>query len=144
MVTSSTNIASGLPGSGGGDRTPDFQGREVPRPAVFPVVDFNAHVASLGISFYRGAMFPPAYKGDAFIAEHGSWNRTIPDGYRVMRVRFGKRTKKALAKEVFADGWLQEGESWGRPVDVKELGDGSLLISDDRLGALYRITYSGP
>ena len=129
---------------GGGDRTPDFQGREVPRPAVFPVVDFNAHVASLGINFYRGAMFPPAYKGDAFVAEHGSWNRTIPDGYRVMRVRFDRRTKKALGKEIFADGWLQEGISWGRPVDVKELGDGSLLISDDRLGALYRITYSGP
>jgi glucose/arabinose dehydrogenase len=89
-------------------------------------------------------MFPPAYKGDAFVAAHGSWNRTIPDGYRVMRVRFDRRTKKALGKEIFADGWLQEGESWGRPVDVKELGDGSLLISDDRLGALYRITYSGP
>ena len=134
----------GFPYYGGGrDRTTDFWGRKVPRAATFPVVDFNAHVASLGISFYRGAMFPPGFSGDAFVAEHGSWNRTIPDGYRVMRIRFDGKTKKALGKEIFADGWLQGGKSWGRPVDVKELGDGSLLVSDDRLGALYRITYSG-
>jgi glucose/arabinose dehydrogenase len=134
----------GFPYYGGGRaRTPDFHGRKVSRPATFPVVNFNAHVASLGISFYRGGMFPSGFRGDAFVAEHGSWNRTIPDGYRVMRVRFDKKTKKPLGKEIFADGWLQEGKSWGRPVDVKELGDGSLLVSDDRLGALYRITYSG-
>jgi len=98
-------------------------------------------VASLGISFYRGRMFPAEYRGDAFVAEHGSWNRTVPDGYRVMRVRFDKATKKAVKKEIFADGWLQGGESWGRPVDVKELADGSLLVSDDKRGVIYRITY---
>ncbi len=135
----------GFPYFGGGrDRTPDFKGDPVPRPATFPVIDFNAHVASLGISFYRGRMFPAGYRGDAFVAEHGSWNRTVPDGYRVMRVRFDKKTKKAVKKEIFADGWLQGGDSWGRPVDVKELGDGSLLVSDDRRGVLYRITYKKP
>ena len=132
----------GFPYFGGGrDRTPDFRGDKLPHTPTFPVIDFNAHVASLGISFYRGRMFPAEYQGDAFVAEHGSWNRTVPDGYRVMRVRFDNGTKTAQGKEIFADGWLRGGDSWGRPVDVKELGDGSLLVSDDRQGVIYRITY---
>ena len=135
----------GFPYFGGGrDRTFDFRGDKLPRTPTFPVIDFNAHVASLGISFYRGRMFPAEYRGDAFVAEHGSWNRTVPDGYRVMRIRFDEKTKKAVKKEIFASGWLQGGQSWGRPVDVKELGDGSLLVSDDKLGAIYRITYKAP
>ncbi|MEE9317799.1 MAG: PQQ-dependent sugar dehydrogenase [Rhodospirillales bacterium] len=135
----------GFPYFGGGrDRTPDFKGDPLPRRATFPVIDFNAHVASLGISFYRGRMFPGEFRGDAFVAEHGSWNRTVPDGYRVMRIRFDAKTRKAVGKEVFASGWLIGGESWGRPVDVKELGDGSLLVSDDRRGVIYRITYKKP
>ncbi len=122
----------GFPYYGGGrHRTTDFRGCKVPRPVTFPVVDSNAHVAALGISFYRGSMFPPGLRGDAFVAEHGSWNRTIPDGYRVMRVRFDKKNKKTLGKEIFAEGWLVGEESWDRPVDIKELG------------ALYRITYPG-
>ena len=133
----------GFPYFGGGhDRTPDFKGEPLPRAATFPVINFNAHVASLGISFYRGDMFPAEYRGDAFVAEHGSWNRSVPDGYRVMRIRFDKKTKKAVKKEIFASGWLQGGQSWGRPVDVKELADGSLLVSGDRDNAIYRITYS--
>ena len=73
-----------------------------------------------------------------------SWNRTVPDGYRVVRIHFNPRTRKAVKKEIFADGWLQGDQSWGRPVDVKELSDGSLLVSDDRRGAIYRITYNKP
>jgi glucose/arabinose dehydrogenase len=135
----------GFPYFGGGhDRTPDFRGDALPRPPVFPVINFNAHVASLGISFYRGAMFPSDVRGDAFVARHGSWNRSVPDGYRVVRTRFDPRTHKAVKKEIFADGWLQGGQSWGWSVDVKELADGSLLVSDDRRGALYRITYKKP
>jgi len=132
----------GFPWFGGGtDRTSEFRGQPLPRPAQFPVVEFNAHVASLGISFYRGKMFPAEFRGDAFVAQHGSWNRTIPDGYRVMRIRFDKKTHKAGKKEIFAAGWLKGERSWGRPVDVKELEDGSLLVSDDKAGRIYRITY---
>jgi len=109
---------------------------------VFPVMDFGAHVAALGIHFYRGSMFPPEYRGDAFVAQHGSWNRTVPDGYRVMRIRFDA-DGKPVGKEIFADGWLVAGSAWGRPVDIKELPDGSLLVSDDRAGVIYRITYEG-
>ncbi|MDD9876459.1 MAG: PQQ-dependent sugar dehydrogenase [Magnetovibrio sp.] len=135
----------GFPWYGGGkDRTPDFRGRPVPRKATFPVVNFGAHVAALGVSFYTGSQFPPQYRGDAFVAQHGSWNRSIPDGYRVTRVKFDKKTKKAIGREIFAEGWLgPDGEAWGRPVDVKEMRDGSLLVSDDRAGAIYRIRYVG-
>jgi glucose/arabinose dehydrogenase len=135
----------GFPYFGGGrDRTVEFGRGAPPRTPVFPVIEFNAHVASLGISFYRGLMFPPDARGDAFVAQHGSWNRSVPDGYRVTRIRFDGKTGKAVGKEIFADGWLQGDTSWGRPVDIKELADGSLLVSDDRRGVLYRITYSKP
>ncbi len=133
----------GFPYFGGGaDRTPEFQG-ETPPPNEKPVVRFGAHVAALGVHFYRGQMFPPEYRTDAFVAQHGSWNRSVPDGYRVARVRFDARGQ-TLGWEPFAEGWLAGGEAWGRPVDVKELGDGSLLVSDDRAGAIYRITYRKP
>ncbi|MBC8339676.1 MAG: PQQ-dependent sugar dehydrogenase [Rhodospirillales bacterium] len=135
----------GFPYFGGGrDRTSEFRDDPLSRTPVFPVINFNAHVASLGISFYRGTMFPADTQGDAFVAQHGSWNRSVPDGYRIMRIRFDAKTGKAVKKEIFADGWLQGGKSWGRPVDVKELTDGSLLVSDDRAGAVYRITYGKP
>jgi len=134
----------GYPYFGGGRaRTEDFQDQPLPRRPTFPVVGFNAHVASLGIRFYRGGMFPKAYRHDAFVAQRGSWNRTVPDGYRVVRVRFDEKGR-AVGKEIFAQGWLQDGEYWGRIVDVKELGDGSLLVSDNYAHAVYRITYQGP
>jgi len=135
----------GFPYFGGGrDRTPDFKGAPLPRPATFPVIEFGAHVASLGISFYRGTQFPAEYRQDAFVAQHGSWNRSVPDGYRIARIRFNKQTHTAVAQETFADGWLQGGSAWGRPVDVKEMADGSLLVSDDRADTVYRITYTAP
>jgi glucose/arabinose dehydrogenase len=132
----------GFPYFGGGhDRTPNFKGQKLPRTPSFPVVEFGAHVASLGVHFYRGSMFPGTYKNDAFVVQRGSWNRTIPQGYRVMRIRFNE-SGKVLGKQIFADGWLNKhGEYWGRIVDVKELGDGSLLVSDNHANAVYRITY---
>ncbi len=129
----------GYPYFGGGQaRTEDFMDR-TPPPTVPPVVRFGAHVAALGIRFYRGGQFPAEYRGDAFVAQHGSWNRSVPDGYRVVRVRFERG--KAVGYEAFAEGWLVNGNAWGRPVDIKELADGSLLVSDDRSGTIYRITH---
>ncbi|WP_158498737.1 sorbosone dehydrogenase family protein [Magnetospira sp. QH-2] len=134
----------GFPFYGGGRaRTDDFKGEKTPAGVRFPDIDFNAHVAPLGIRFYTGDSFPAAYRNDAFVAQHGSWNRAEPDGYRVMRIRFDAKGN-ALRKEVFAEGWLKEGEAWGRPVDVAVLWDGSLLVSDDSAGAIYRITYTKP
>ena len=132
----------GYPYFGGGrDRTPDFKGLKLPQKPTFPVVEFGAHVASLGIHFYRGNMLPGTYKNDAFVVQRGSWNRTIPKGYRIMRVRFDE-TGKVAGKGVFAQGWLDaNGEYWGRIVDVKELGDGSLLVSDNYANTVYRIYY---
>ncbi len=120
---------------------PQFADQPQPQPTVPPALEFEAHVAALGIEFYRGSMFPDQYRGDAFVAEHGSWNRTEPIGYRVMRVRFDQRGQPS-GREVFIDGWLQrDGSAWGRPVDIAELPDGSLLISDDYAGLIYRVTY---
>jgi len=106
-----------------------------------PVVKLAAHTAALGMKFYTGSMFPAAYKNTVFIAEHGSWNRTTPIGYRVMMVRTGSDGKASYGP--FAEGWLKDGKAWGRPVDVLQLPDGSLLISDDFANCIYRITYNG-
>jgi glucose/arabinose dehydrogenase len=84
-------------------------------------------------------MFPPQYRNQIFIAEHGSWNRTEPIGYRITLVRL--TGNQAVKYEVFAEGWLKDGKAWGRPVDVLVMPDGSLLVSDDRAGAIYRIIY---
>ncbi len=133
----------GFPWFGGGDtRTPEFAGSEPPPDHVPPAIAFGAHVAALGLHFYRGTSFPVEFRHDAFVAQHGSWNRSVPDGYRVMRIRFDGA--EPVAAEVFAEGWLQgAGRAWGRPVDVKEGPDGSLLVSDDQGGKIYRIAYVG-
>jgi len=134
----------GYPYFGGGqDRTFDFRNATPPEDARPPVIAFNAHVAALGIEFYRGTMFPKEYRTDAFVAQHGSWNRSVPDGYRIMRIRFDKKGQP-IGKEVFADGFLSQGKKLGRPVDLETLPDGSLLVSDDYAGAVYRITYRQP
>jgi glucose/arabinose dehydrogenase len=103
--------------------------------------ELPAHVAALGMRFYAGTAFPPTYRGRIFIAEHGSWNRSTPIGYRVSVVRVDGN--RAAGYEVFADGWLRQGTAWGRPVDVQAMPDGSLLVSDDKAGWLYRIQYGG-
>jgi len=106
-----------------------------------PVQNLGPHVAPLGLAFYTGDLFPAAYKNQIIIAEHGSWNRSQKIGYRLMMVTLDDN-QEAVSYEPFATGWLEADESvWGRPVDVLNLTDGSLLVSDDQAGAVYRITY---
>ena len=95
------------------------------------------------MAFYDGNMFPEAYRNQVFIAEHGSWNRSEKIGYRVTLVRLDESGQRALSYEPFVEGWLKDGEVSGRPVDILVAPDGSLLVSDDFSGAIYRISYSG-
>jgi glucose/arabinose dehydrogenase len=104
-----------------------------------PVLKLGAHVASLGMRFYRGTQFPASYRGAAIIAEHGSWNRTHKSGYRVMVVRLDGA--RVVSYRALIDGFQHDEKAWGRPVDVQPLPDGSLLVSDDLAGAVYRVTY---
>ncbi len=105
-----------------------------------PQWEFPAHVAALGMRFYTGSMFPASWKNVIFIAEHGSWNRSEPIGYRVTSVRLDE-SGNAASYDVFAHGWLgSDGAAWGRPVDVLVAPDGALLVSDDYRGAVYRIS----
>lgn len=106
-----------------------------------PARKLGPHVAALGMKFYTGEMFPKKYRHSIFIAEHGSWNRQTPIGYRVMNVQL--EDGKAVSYEVFAEGWLQGKGAWGRPVDLLQLPDGSLLLSDDTSDKIYRISYGG-
>lgn len=127
---------------GGSTRTNEYAGQEVPVEVVMPAVETVAHAADLGMHFYTGDMFPDRYKNAIFSAQHGSWNRTTPVGARVM-VTFIDDDGNATM-EPFAEGWIDgNGEYLGRPVDVAELRDGSLLVSDDLAGAIYRIWYEG-
>jgi len=108
-----------------------------------PTQQLGPHVAAIGMTFYRGDAFPEEYRGHAFVAEHGSWNRTERIGYRLTIVR--EEDGRGVGYEDFVTGWIGEPEErpWGRPVDLLELPDGSLLVSDDRAGAIYRVWYSG-
>jgi glucose/arabinose dehydrogenase len=126
-----------------GKNLPDPEFGDKGKPAGFtpPEWELPAHVASLGMRFYIGRMFPPGYRGQVFIAEHGSWNRSKPIGYRVSLVRL--EGNRAAGYEPFAEGWLQGSGAWGRPVDVQVMPDGSLLVSDDLAGMIYRISYEG-
>jgi len=119
-------------------KDPEFGDRDCSRftPAA---MELGPHVAALGMRFYTGTMFPEKYHGGIFIAEHGSWNRSVPIGYRVMFVKI--RHNHPVSKEVFAEGWLQGITAWGRPLDVLVMPDGSLLVSDDKGDAIYRISY---
>jgi glucose/arabinose dehydrogenase len=119
------------PQFGQGKRCQDF---------VPAAMDLGPHVAALGMRFYAGSMFPSAYRGRIFIAEHGSWNRSSPVGYRITTVRL--QGDQPVEYKVFAEGWLQGPRAWGRPADVLVRQDGSLLVSDDEANAIYRISYS--
>jgi glucose/arabinose dehydrogenase len=105
-----------------------------------PELKLGAHVAALGMRFYNGNMFPPEYKGNIFIAEHGSWNKTKKSGYQVVRVVLDNKNKP-VKLEPFITGWLEGDKFWGRPVDVQMLKDGSMLVSDDETGAIFRVSY---
>lgn len=104
-----------------------------------PIFKLGAHVASLGMKFYSGKMFPPEYKGQIFIAEHGSSNSSVPVGYRIVTIQVNG--DQVIGSKVFAEGWQQGNKTWGRPVDLLQLKDGSLLVSDDFASVVYRITY---
>lgn len=134
----------GFPWYGGGSvRTVEYKDQTPPANAVAPVAELPAHAADLGLTFYNGRQFPKSYRGGIFIAEHGSWNRTEPVGARIMFTPVGADGKVGQPKP-FAEGWLTaDGEYLGRPVDVAVLLDGSLLVSDDTAGAIYRISYEG-
>ncbi|MXZ36790.1 MAG: sorbosone dehydrogenase family protein, partial [Holophagales bacterium] len=129
---------------------PYCHGQDIPDPEfgdqrpcgelVPPAIDLDPHVAAVGMRFYQGDAFPERYRGQIFIAEHGSWNRSNKIGYRVMVVHVDP-AGRATEYEEFATGWLQGEDSWGRPVDVMERADGSLLVSDDLRGVIYRIVY---
>ena len=109
--------------------------------ATPPIVELGPHIAALGMLFYQGDMFPPEYQNKVIIAEHGSWNRRVPVGYRLTTVDIDGSS--AGNYQPFITGWLDErGQSRGRPVDLLELPDGSVLISDDKSGAIYRLTFS--
>ena len=105
-----------------------------------PVQKLGPHVAPLGLKFYTGNQFPDRFRNQIFIAEHGSWNRSVPIGYRVTMVTL--EGNKPVNYEVFAEGWLQGRRAWGRPVDIELLPDGSILVSDDHNDAIYRIWYN--
>ena len=134
----------GFPFYGGGKtRTNEYKDQPPPANVTFPQVEMVAHAADLGMTFYSGKMFPQKYRGGIFSAQHGSWNRTVPIGARVMFTSL-KEDGTADKTEPFAEGWLTEnGEYLGRPVDVAQLPDGSILVSDDFAGAIYRIWYDG-
>lgn len=104
-----------------------------------PAITFDSHSTPIGLSFLAKANFPSEYKNDAIVALHGSWNRAEPSGYKLMRVKFRDNQPVAIAD--FATGWLNNNQAWGRPVDVIVAPDGALLVSDDRAGLIYRITY---
>lgn len=123
---------------------PDLKGMAPPAQWTKPQVEFPAHQAQLGMTFYNGRMFPQKFQGGVFVAAHGSWNRTKPTGALIQFVPI-KADGTAGGLETFAEGWLDENGIYrGRPVDVAVMKDGSLLISDDFAGALYRVTYTAP
>ncbi len=121
---------------------PEF-GSQLPEGLEFtpPMVELGAHVAPVGLLFYRGTQFPADYRYNLFIAEHGSWNRSRKSGYRVVRVVLDDAGRKVRKHEPFITGWLQGESAWGRPTGLAELPDGSLLIADDATGRVYRVRY---
>lgn len=143
-----TGMWYGHPYYGGGDvRTNEYKDQEIPDELmskyVPPQVETRAHAANLGMMFYSGSQFPEEYKGAIFNAQHGSWNATTPRGAQVM-VTYLDEEGNATKTEPFATGWLNEdGVYRGRPVDVVQYVDGSLLVSDDKAGVVYRISYNG-
>lgn len=104
-----------------------------------PTVEVQAHSAPMGLAFYTGTRFPPDYRGSLFVAYRGSWNRTVPTGYKVVRVRF--RDGRPAGVEDFVTGWLEGAAAWGRPVGLIVGRDGALYLSDQGAGRIYRISY---
>jgi len=130
----------GYPWCHGGDLPdPEFGAQRRCSEFSAPAQKLAPHAAALGMRFYTGTMFPPEYRNQIFIAEHGSWNRSQKIGYRVSLVRL--QDGHAVSYEPFASGWLQGESAWGRPADLLVMPDGSLLVADDQTGSIYRIVY---
>jgi glucose/arabinose dehydrogenase len=130
----------GYPYCHGGDiPDPEYGRKHSCNEFIAPAQKLAPHVAALGMRFYTGSLFPGEYRNQIFIAEHGSWNRSTPIGYRVSLVQLSNN--RPVSYKVFAEGWLKNGRAWGRPVDVLVMPDGALLVSDDEAGAIYRISY---
>jgi glucose/arabinose dehydrogenase len=133
-----------------GDRIPDSNftkpGDDRCRSVIPPKVQMQAHTAPLGLAFYEGSMLPPEYRNNIFVALHGSWNRNVPTGYKVVRVKIDDKGQPQGGAEDFITGWLAPGETkrgrWmGRPVDIGFGPDGSMYVSDDSGNVIYRVTY---
>jgi glucose/arabinose dehydrogenase len=143
-------LAFGFPYCHAGDvKDPEFGSKHACSEFQPPARKLDPHGAAIGMRFYTGRMFPAEYRNQIFIAEHGSWNRTVPIGYRVMVAKLNGNEVTSFAP--FAEGWLQgtgttrgnttTGQTWGRPADVLVMPDGALLVSDDMAGVIYRISY---
>ena len=109
----------------------------------------QAHSAPLGLLFYQGEMFPPDYRGSLFVTFHGSWNRSVPTGYKVVRIKFNDKGEPQGPPEDFISGWIRpretkKGKWMGRPVGLVIGPDGALYVSDDSAGVVYRVTWSPP
>jgi glucose/arabinose dehydrogenase len=122
-------------------KDPEFGDKEPCSKFVAPVAKMGPHVAPLGVKFYTGGMFPATYKNQAIVARHGSWNRSKKSGHDIALVKLNGTTASSV--ESFASGWLDDKTQkvWGRPVDILQLNDGSMLVSDDHANVIYRITY---
>lgn len=140
----------GFPYCHGGDTAdPEFGAKRPCSQLEPPAIKLGAHVAAIGMKFYTGRMFPAEYRNQIFVAEHGSWNRSTPQGYRVMLIKV--QGNKAISYTPFAEGWLRGirqsrgsrtiADAWGRVSDVLVMPDGALLIADDEAHAIYRVTY---
>lgn len=127
---------------GGNIADPEFGKNRPCGEFAAPAQNLGPHVAALGMRFYRGSQFPAAYRNQIFIAEHGSWNRSKKLGYRLTTVTLNG--EQSTGYKIFAEGWLNGEKPWGRPVDVLNAPDGSLLVSDDFAGAIYKISYKAP
>jgi glucose/arabinose dehydrogenase len=141
-VATKKGLHFGFPYCHQGDvKDPEFGNKRECKDFVPPVQKMGTHVAPLGLKFYTGGMFPSEYKNQVIVARHGSWNRTKKNGYDIHLVKLNGNT--ATSQSVFASGWLDNGSQkvWGRPVDVLQLNDGSLLVSDDQANVIYRISY---
>jgi glucose/arabinose dehydrogenase len=134
-----------------GDRVPDSNftkpGDNRCKSVIAPKVQMQAHSAPLGLAFYEGSGFPAEYRNNIFVAFHGSWNRSVPTGYKVVRVKLDDKGQPQGGAEDFITGWLAPGETkkgrWmGRPVGIVFGGDGAMYLSDDSAGVIYRITFS--
>ncbi len=134
----------GFPYFFGGDvADPELSAGKTASMYTLPARKLGAHVAALGMKFYTGTKFPAQYRNQIFIPEHGSWNRSKKSGYRISLVTLDASGRQTTGYTTFAEGWLQGQQSWGRPVCLLVMPDGSLLVSDDQGGAVFRIWYAG-